>query len=279
MIKPRILLRIVLFSGILVLKTFSASAFTTNVTIGDNFFSPTDVEIRVNDSVTWNWTGNSHTTTSAASPPLWNSGVLNSGATFSRQFTSSGNFPFFCAVHPFMVGSVNVVSANQAPSVSITNPPPGAVFAAPWTGTIQATAADSDGNVVSVEFFTNSVSVGIVSNAPYNLSLTNVPAGSYTLKAMATDNSSATTTSANVSISVVTPSPITISDAASLPGGQFRLTYTADAGLRYVVERASVLGTFAGINTNMATGSSVNFTDNAALGDQKFYRVGRLPNP
>jgi hypothetical protein len=121
--------------------------------------------------------------------------------------------------------------------------------------------------------------MGIVSNAPFDLSVTNIPAGTYMLTALATDNSGATTTSAGVSISVVDPVPITISNPLSVSSTQFRLTYTANTGLTYLVERSTSLSNFSGISTNMATGSSVNFTDSAAIDAQGFYRVGRLPNP
>jgi plastocyanin len=276
MTKIRLLLKFVLPMVVFAMTAGLAEAATTNVTVEDFDFSPPNVTISVNDSVIWNWTGSFHTTTSAG---LWDSGIHNPGASFTNKFMAAGSFPYLCSVHTFMVGSVAVAGANVAPGVMITNPAPGAVFAAPWTGMIQASATDSDGSVSSVEFFTNAVSLGIVSNQPYNLSVTNIPAGSYALTAVATDNSGATNISTAVNISVVDPVPIMISGAASLLGGQFRLTYTANTGLTYVVERSSSLGNFSGISTNMAASSSVNFTDTAAMDLQSYYRVGRLPNP
>jgi len=277
MTKISLLLKVVLPMVLFAMTAGLAEAASTNVMVQDFDFSPPNVSIGVNDSVIWNWTGNfQHTSTSAG---LWDSGPLGSGGSFTNKFTGAGNFPYLCSIHTFMVGSVNVVGGNVPPSVTITNPAPGAVFAAPWTGLIQATAADSDGTVSSVRFFTNAVSLGIVSNQPYNLPVTNLPAGSYALTAVATDNSGATNTSAAVSISVVDPVPIMISGPAFRSGTQFRLTYTANTGLRYVVERSSSLSNFSGISTNMATSSSVNFTDTAAMNLQNYYRVGRLPNP
>jgi len=165
--------------------------------------------------------------------------------------------------------------------LAITNPVSGVTFSAPWSGMIKATASDPDpgGSVTKVEFFTNSVSAGIVTTAPYNLTVNNVAAGSYTLTAVATDNGGATNTSAAVTVSVVTPVAVVITNSQRLSDTQFRLTYAANAGLLYVVERSALLTNFAGINTNTAASSSVTFTDSAAGGSQKFYRVGRLPNP
>src|SRR5260370_41070870 len=104
-----------------------------------------------------------------------------------------------------MSGSVSVAAvSNQPPSVSITNPASGATFAAPWTGVIKASSMDPDADgLARVQFFTNSASAGIVTSAPYNLALSNVAAGNYSLTAVATDNLGAAGTSAPVSISVV----------------------------------------------------------------------------
>ncbi len=264
----------------------SAQAATTNVNITAAFtFDPSAVTINVNDSVKWTWQSSvPHSTTSGSSPTpngLWDSGLHSVGFTFTNVFRSSGNFPYFCTAHPFIVGSVTVSSGNQAPSVAITNPVSGATFSAPWTGTIQATASDPNpgGSVTKVEFFNNSTSLGSVASSPFNLTVSNLPADNYSLTAVATDNLGATNTSATVTLLVVTPVSIVVSDPQQLPPSQFRFTYTANPGLRYAVERSAILTNFVGLLTNTATGSSVTFTDSVAGGSQNFYRVGRLPNP
>jgi hypothetical protein len=55
---------------------------------------------------------------------------------------------------------------NQAPAVRLVNPPNGSVFEAPVDLRLVAHATDSDGRVVSVEFFDGDTSLGIVSNRP-----------------------------------------------------------------------------------------------------------------
>src|ERR1051326_1482803 len=94
-----------------------AQAAQTNVTVENFDFNPSSVTINVNDSVQWNWTGNFHTSTSTSG--VWDSGTLNSGATFTHVFDSAGDFPYICTIHTFMQGSVTVNGANQPPSVSI----------------------------------------------------------------------------------------------------------------------------------------------------------------
>jgi plastocyanin len=94
-------------------------ASVTNVSIVDFSFNPAMVQINANDQVKWTWVGGApHSSTSANS--LWDSGVHNTGFTFTQAFPATGNFSYFCTVHPFMTGSVSVQGAantNTAPTV------------------------------------------------------------------------------------------------------------------------------------------------------------------
>jgi hypothetical protein len=113
---------------------------------------------------------------------------------------------------------------NIPPVVAIETPVNGEVFAAPANIPIVAFAHDPDGFVRTVEFFAGTKSLGIVTNwpiavdapisstagivypvsSPFHILWSGVPAGSYTLTAVATDNGGATATSAPVNITVVT---------------------------------------------------------------------------
>ncbi|MFC4765109.1 glycosyl hydrolase family 18 protein [Dyella koreensis] len=93
-------------------------------------------------------------------------------------------------------------TTNQPPTAALTAPANGATFTAGANITLTATAADSDGTVSKVEFFNGSTSLGVDTSSPYSITWSNVPAGSYTLKAVATDNGGLTGTSATVSITV-----------------------------------------------------------------------------
>jgi chitinase len=93
-------------------------------------------------------------------------------------------------------------SGNQPPSVSLTSPANGATFSAGANITLSANASDSDGTVSKVEFFNGSTSLGVKTATPYSVTWSNVAAGSYTLKAVATDNGGLSTTSSTVSITV-----------------------------------------------------------------------------
>jgi plastocyanin len=263
--------------GVLSFGTVSRAA-TTNVTIQDFSFSPPSVDIKVNDSVIWTWASGFHSTTSSDS--LWDSGAHFPPASFTNVFSSAGDFPYFCSVHPFMTAAVKVTGgANLPPSVSLTNPINATVFAAPWIANLGADATDPDGSVTNVQFFNGSTSLGNAPSAPFKLSVTNLPAGNYNLRAVASDNAGLTTTSAVVSVSAVNPVPILLSDPESVAGSQFKFSYTASPGLRYLVETAQTLPDFSSLATNVAATSSVTVTDAVATGSQQFYRVSRLPNP
>src|SRR5438876_8453828 len=157
-----------------------AFAATTNVSFGNNLvFSPKNVTINVGDTVLWSNTGGSHTVTGDGSDPFC--GRVFVPTSCSHTFSTAGTFSYHCIPHQSfgMVGTVIVqASANTRPSVTITNPANGAVFAAPANVTIQANATDTDGSVTSVQLFANpTLLVGTVTTAPYNIIASNLAAG------------------------------------------------------------------------------------------------------
>ena len=163
-----------------------------------------------------------------------------------------------------------------APTVSITNPVGGAVFAAPANIAIKATASVTSGSVTNVAFFANSTSLGSVQLPPFTINSGNLSAGAYALTAVATAGG-ISATSAVVNVSVVSPIAIT-NTAPAASGGQFSFDYTANPGLKYVVERSTNLVNWLPVVTNTAANNPVHFTDAVSTGNS-FYRVGRLPNP
>lgn len=102
------------------------------------------------------------------------------------------------------------IVVNAPPTVALTSPATGAVFAAPANVQIAANASDSDGSIAKVEFFSGTTKLGEATTAPYQFNWTNVPAGNYTLTATATDNRGATTPSAPVSITVDIPPTVSL---------------------------------------------------------------------
>jgi hypothetical protein len=93
-------------------------------------------------------------------------------------------------------------SSNQAPSVALTSPAAGASFTAPASVVLAATAVDSDGSVVGVDFYVNSTLVGSDTSGPYSFTWANVPAGTYDVTAVARDDDGASATSARNRVTV-----------------------------------------------------------------------------
>ncbi|HEY2082766.1 MAG TPA: Ig-like domain-containing protein [Verrucomicrobiae bacterium] len=168
--------------------------------------------------------------------------------------------------------------AGQAPpSVTITNPADGAVFAAPANVSITADASLPGGTVTNVQFFLNGSSLGSAQTAPFTLTANNLAPASYMLSAIATGHGLSETSSV-VNISVVTPVAISNS-APMIANGQFAFDYSANPGLNYVVQKSSNLLSWASISTNTANSNPVHFTDSFVPTENFFYRVGRVPNP
>jgi uncharacterized repeat protein (TIGR02059 family) len=91
---------------------------------------------------------------------------------------------------------------NVLPTITITSPAGNSSFAESSNITINATASDADGSVRVVEFYNGSTKLGAVSSAPYSFTWNSVPAGNYSITAVATDNNNASNTSSAVLLAV-----------------------------------------------------------------------------
>jgi plastocyanin len=270
---------------------------TANVSVGNDFFSPVTTKINVGDQVIWSWESGSvsHNVVSTSSPLAWlfpspgggpgtssnqnDSNLRNYPFSFTNTFDSAGSFPYECTEHVGfgMVGTVTVTAAKPAPTVSLTNPVAGAVFAAPANLKLGATAAVSSGTVTNVAFFAGTNLLGSVQTSPFNITGSSLGAGSYSLTAVATA-AGISATSAVVSITVVLPVAVSNS-APTVANDHFTFSYTANPGLAYVVENSSNLVNWVSISTNVAASSSVVVTNAFVPANGQFYRVGRVPNP
>jgi plastocyanin len=77
------------------------------VTIVDFAFQPAYVVVGAGSTVSWyNAGGAPHTATSDFG--AFDSGTLGSGGGFSTTFWTPGTYTYHCAIHPSMVGTVQV---------------------------------------------------------------------------------------------------------------------------------------------------------------------------
>ncbi len=78
----------------------------------DDAYQPNPIEVTVDDTVTWtNDDIAQHTVTSGEGGEPngeFDSGIMPSGGTFEHTFTEAGEYPYFCTLHPNMVGTVSV---------------------------------------------------------------------------------------------------------------------------------------------------------------------------
>src|SRR5829696_1227770 len=95
----------------------SVSIVSGSSSLTDTAYQPNPIQVSVGTTVTWtNDDSQPHTVTSGSngqpdnkfnSSPNFNP-LLNPGQTFSFTFTEEGNYPYFCTLHPNMVGTVSV---------------------------------------------------------------------------------------------------------------------------------------------------------------------------
>lgn len=93
----------------------------STITPGSHAFSPNPINVKVGDTVTWtNKDTVEHTVTSGNGASDTNKGkefdsgltgptaLTATGKTFSHKFSAAGTFPYFCQLHPAMMGKVIV---------------------------------------------------------------------------------------------------------------------------------------------------------------------------
>ena len=99
-------------------------------------------------------------------------------------------------------GWVNPAGGNLSPSVWIVNPADNTTVTVGSDVSVTANALDGDGTVTKVEFFVGTTKIGESLQAPYGTVWANVPSGTWSLTAVATDNDNATKTSSPVILNV-----------------------------------------------------------------------------
>ena len=81
-------------------------------TLTTDAYQPNPAQVSVGSTVTWtNDDAQPHTATSGENVTPdgnFDSGIMAPAATFEHTFTEAGEFPYFCLLHPNMVGTVSV---------------------------------------------------------------------------------------------------------------------------------------------------------------------------
>jgi plastocyanin len=89
-------------------STPASPILTSQVTVGDNFFDPANIQITPGTTVTWSWP--SGTSTHNVTFQDANSGDKGANSSYSKTFPTAGTFSYQCTLHGGMSGSVLVKS-------------------------------------------------------------------------------------------------------------------------------------------------------------------------
>ena len=91
---------------------------TKTVKLGDDYFVPGQVDLKVNDAIKWSWADiggfEPHNVTLVTGPSGVSRGdfasqtTADKGYSFKRTFTKAGNYDFVCSLHTLMTMQVNV---------------------------------------------------------------------------------------------------------------------------------------------------------------------------
>ena len=159
-----------------------------------------------------------------------NIGVADASAAFNLRGVAAGSHVYTVkATHSS--GSVSIsapvnIIVTAPPTITLIAPGNNSFYIAPATISLSATASGTGSSLAKVEFFAGATLVATATAAPYQATWINVPAGSYTITAKATDARGGSATSPPVTVTVGTPSLTLASpaDGATVSGTSVMVT-------------------------------------------------------
>ncbi len=194
--------------------------------------------------------------------------ALVNGTTYFYVVTSSG---VSGESADSLVVSATPTPPNVAPTVAFTSPAGGSTFNAPATVTLSGTAADSDGNIVSVSIKDETVTIGnaVFASGSWTFSWSPSPKD-YNLTAEAVDDRGGIATSTPLRITVKPAPPDNLTAAGG--DGEVSLSWTASSGATsYSVKRATGSnGPFAPVGLPLTT---TGYTDMSLLNGTTYFYV------
>lgn len=149
-------------------------------------FNPAEVTVDVGGEVTWsNDDTAAHTVTSgdlSADPDNvgadFDSSLFMAGKTFSHKFDAAGEYPYFCMVHPWMVGTVIVqeAMAEEEPEEEMTGEGMTELYGMSSDGTVKveieaSTPTAGEALTINVEF-TDAATGNVIEHINYDITAT-----------------------------------------------------------------------------------------------------------
>jgi hypothetical protein len=121
--------------------------------------------------------------------------------------------------------------SNLPPTVTLTAPANGSSYTAPATVTLTAAASDPENRLAKVDFYSGSTLLASDTTAPFSFPWSSVAAGTYQLRAVATDAGGASASSAIATVTVSAPPPTTLTTPTTR-----RVAFTASVDHATVTE-------------------------------------------
>lgn len=120
----KILLFNSVFTALLLIVFTNVNAVTHMISVGGISFTPNSMSVNVGDTVQWNWSNGSHTTTSTSVPggaATWDSPMTQSVTVFKYKVTEAGVYNYKCTPHEGMgmTGSFTASTVTSVPNVSM----------------------------------------------------------------------------------------------------------------------------------------------------------------
>lgn len=102
--------------ALVLLAPAPALAATSFVTVGDTFFSPAQLDIAEDDTVSWEWTGElGHNVTFFSGPDDVTPSPTRVAGISARSFNDPGTYRYHCTVHPDVMNGTIRVAGDGAP--------------------------------------------------------------------------------------------------------------------------------------------------------------------
>ena len=141
-------------------------------------------------------TTSSNTTVTAHNSYLWNGDTYTTSGTFTKVLANAAGCDSIATL------ILTIIKENRLPQVAFITPAVPRTIVANSTLPITGAASDSDGVVTVVELLVNGAVYKSDSTAPYDFTTSNIPEGSYSIQLRAKDDSSATSLSDSLLITV-----------------------------------------------------------------------------
>jgi hypothetical protein len=202
----------------------------------------------------------------------------NFGGNNMSLFNGDGTTNVLGQIYHDIVSTPAYVNTNAASwcTVTLTSPAAANTSVTNLPVLLAASVSLSNSIISNVEFFANDVSLGIVTNVPYQISVSNLPSGLNTVYATATTTFGERATSVSKQITRVV---LVINGATFLPLTRTNqdcwLQFTGSTNQSYQLWRAcEILGPWTNLATiNAGPLGLGNFNDTDAPTNQAFYRA------